>query len=117
MESKHAHARSDRGLGGVTILRLAIVLVALTALGVGVAAVAHGSSSATPAPRSGGARTPATPLTAVSMTPATGSTDVPSDATLSVVFSTPLAAHTPTPTLTPPTSRVRCTQSRMRYQW
>jgi peptidoglycan hydrolase-like protein with peptidoglycan-binding domain len=86
----------------VTILRLAIVLVALTALGVGVAAVAHGSSSATPAPRSGGARTPATPLTAVSMTPATGSTDVPSDATLSVVFSTPLAAHTPTPTLTPP---------------
>ncbi len=41
-------------------------------------------------------------LTVVSVSPANGTSGVPSDATLSVQFSAPLALHTPTPTLTPP---------------
>jgi len=102
MESKHAHASSERRLGGQAILRLAIALVALAALGVGIAAIAHGSDAASSPSGSGGAGTPPKALTVVSVSPANGTSDVPSDATLSVRFSAPLALHTPTPTLTPP---------------
>jgi peptidoglycan hydrolase-like protein with peptidoglycan-binding domain len=102
MESKHAHASSERRLGGQVILRLAIALVALVALGVGIAAFAHGSSSATSPSESGGTGTKPKPLTLLSVSPATGTSGVPSDATVSVQFSAPLALHTPTPTLSPP---------------
>ena len=102
MESKHAHANSERRLGGHAILRLAIALVALAALGVGIAAIAHGSDAASSPSGSGGAGPAPKALTVVSVSPANGTSDVPSDATLSVQFSAPLALHTPTPTLTPP---------------
>ncbi len=102
MESKHAHANSERRLGGHAILRLAIALVALAALGVGIAAIAHGSDAASSPSGSGGAGSAPKALTVVSVSPANGTSDVPSDATLSVQFSAPLALHTPTPTLTPP---------------
>jgi peptidoglycan hydrolase-like protein with peptidoglycan-binding domain len=101
MESKHAHASSERRLGGQGFLRLAIAVVALAALGVGIAAFAHGSGPANSAAGSGGGGTAAKRLTVVSVSPANGTTEVPSDATLSVQFSAPLALHTPTPTLTP----------------
>ncbi len=41
------------------------------------------------------------PLRVVSMSPADGTTQIPSDATVSVKFSVPLSAHSPTPSLTP----------------
>ncbi|MGA8726292.1 MAG: L,D-transpeptidase family protein [Acidimicrobiales bacterium] len=102
MESKHAHANSERRLGGHAILRLAIALVALAALGVGIAAIAHGSDAASSPSGSGGAGSAPKALTVVSVSPGNGTSDVPSDATLSVQFSAPLALHTSTPTLTPP---------------
>jgi peptidoglycan hydrolase-like protein with peptidoglycan-binding domain len=102
MESKHAHASTERRFGGPAILRLAIAVVALAALGVGIAAFAAGSGPASSASASGGPAAAPKPLTVVSVSPANGTSDVPSDATLSVQFSTPLALHTPTPTLSPP---------------
>jgi peptidoglycan hydrolase-like protein with peptidoglycan-binding domain len=103
MESRHAHASTERRFGGHTILRLAIAVVALAALGVGIAAFTSGSGSATSG-STGGVAPPPKPLTVVSVNPVNGTTGVPSDATLSVQFSTPLALHTPTPTLSPPIS-------------
>ena len=41
------------------------------------------------------------PLTVTSVSPADGTTLVPSDATVSVQFSVPLSTHSPTPTLSP----------------
>jgi lipoprotein-anchoring transpeptidase ErfK/SrfK len=102
MQSTHAHASSDRRLGGQVILRLLIAVVALAALGVGIAAFAHGSGSTASGSPSGATVSPPKPLTVVAVNPAGATSDVPSDATLSVEFSTPLALHTPTPTLTPP---------------
>jgi peptidoglycan hydrolase-like protein with peptidoglycan-binding domain len=55
-------------------------------------------ASPTSSPRGGASG----PLRVVSLTPVNGSTEVPSDATISVRFSGPLDSHSPTPTLTPP---------------
>ncbi len=41
------------------------------------------------------------PLSVVSVSPADGTTQIPSDATLSVQFSAPISPHSPTPTLSP----------------
>jgi peptidoglycan hydrolase-like protein with peptidoglycan-binding domain len=41
------------------------------------------------------------PLRVVSVSPANGTTQVPSDATISVQFSVPMGAHAPTPSLSP----------------
>ncbi len=101
MESKHAHASVERGHGGQVIWRLAIAVVALVALGVGVAAVVHGSGPGASATQSGTTGAAAKPLTVLSVSPANASSAVPSDATVAVQFSTPLALHTPTPTLSP----------------
>ena len=101
MESKHAHASVERGHGGQVIWRLAIAVVALVALGVGVAAFVHGSGPGASATQSGTTGAAAKPLTVLSVSPANASSAVPSDATVAVQFSTPLALHTPTPTLSP----------------
>jgi len=101
MQSKHAHANSEKRLGGHPVWRVALALVALAALGVGVGALVHGSGPGASASASGGA-SKAQPLKVLSVSPATGSSGVPSDATISVQFSATLDPHTPTPTLTPP---------------
>jgi peptidoglycan hydrolase-like protein with peptidoglycan-binding domain len=75
--------------------------------GVGFAAIAvranSSKASASPTSSPGQAGSPATtaPLTLLSVTPAAGATQVPSDATISVHFSVPVKAGSPAPTLTP----------------
>jgi len=82
------------------------VTVAVVAVGV-TAFTVHGSSgravaSPTTSPASAaGTAADDGPLTVVTVTPTDASTDVPSDATVSVQFSVPLDPHSPTPTLSP----------------
>jgi len=86
--------------------RIALVLgVLVVVAGVGAVVVARstgGRVSATPTTVAPAHAAPANrPLGIVSVSPVDGATDVPSDATLTVAFSEPLAAHTPMPSLTP----------------
>jgi len=110
MPSPHAHsktppdprARSRRGA-----IPVAVALVAVAVVGVAVAAVVVRSPSnrATAAPTTGAHAVEAAahegPFTVVSTTPVAGTSGVPTDASVSVHFSLPLAPRSPTPTLTP----------------
>lgn len=102
MPAAHAHAKKSRSAGRRIALILAVVVVVG---GVGMAVVARSTGtkvSATPTTAMPAGRTPTTgPLAIVAVSPVDGATGVPSDATITVQFSEPLAAHTPTPTLTP----------------
>ena len=111
MQAAHKHSSASRpqsarkGRRGWPIA-IALVTVAIVAVGV-TAFTVHGSSgravaSPTTSPASA-AETAADdgPLTVVTVTPTDASTDVPSDATVSVQFSVPLDPHSPTPTLSP----------------
>jgi peptidoglycan hydrolase-like protein with peptidoglycan-binding domain len=88
-------------------LVVVVVVVALLVVGVGVAAVVtKGSpSKAAASPTSVAKGTPAVdvnqPLTLVATSPADSATGVPSDASISLQFSTPLSPSSPQPTLTP----------------
>jgi peptidoglycan hydrolase-like protein with peptidoglycan-binding domain len=78
--------------------------VAVVGVGVGVVASRGAGGRASASPTSSpalevGATTG--PFDIVSVTPAAGATQVPSDATISVQFSRPLSAHSPTPSLSP----------------
>jgi hypothetical protein len=79
---------------------------ALVVAAVGITVVGHSSGGKVSAtPTTAEPAHPAAsklPLNVVAMTPVDGSTGVASDATLTVQFSVPLAAHSPTPVLTPP---------------
>ncbi|HEX3840870.1 MAG TPA: L,D-transpeptidase family protein [Acidimicrobiales bacterium] len=84
-----------------------LVVVALLVVGVGVAAVVTKGSPtrAAASPTSVAKGTPAVdvnqPLTLVAASPADNATGIPSDASISLQFSTPLSPSSPQPTLTP----------------
>ncbi len=109
MPANYAHSssarapRSPRGHKGWVV---AVTFVAVAVVGVGVAAVVvHANANrAAASPTSAPVARPAStgPLSIVSVSPADRTTEVPSDATISVQFSVPLGAHSPAPTLTPP---------------
>ncbi|HUY65984.1 MAG TPA: L,D-transpeptidase family protein [Acidimicrobiales bacterium] len=87
---------------------MGLAAVAVLGVGVGVAAFAlraPGSRAvASPPSTAAGAVAAATdpgPLSVVSVTPADGTTQIPSDATLSVRLSAPISPHSPTPSLSP----------------
>ena len=110
MPSSHAHSnrtRADRGPHGARGWIIAITAGVVVVAGVGFAAIAvranSSKASASPTSSPGQAGSPATtaPLTLLSVTPAAGATQVPSDATISVHFSVPVKACSPAPTLTP----------------
>ena len=110
MPSSHAHSnrtRADRGPHGARGWIIAITAGVVVVAGVGFAAIAvranSSKASASPTSSPGQAGSPATtaPLTLLSVTPAAGATQVPSDATISVHFSVPVKAGSPAPTLTP----------------
>ncbi len=87
---------------------IAITLVSVAVVGVVGAAVAvrGDSDRAVASPTSSlaaeiGVTTHRGPFRVISETPVSGTTQVPSDATISVRFSEPLGAHSPAPSLTP----------------
>lgn len=98
----------------VAVLIVVVALVAGAAYALGRrgtstgSAAGHTGSAPPPAGRktSTGGSSPASgdPLTVVSTTPANGAKGVAANATLTVAFSGPLAAHSPQPSLTPPVS-------------
>jgi peptidoglycan hydrolase-like protein with peptidoglycan-binding domain len=111
MPGTHAHSSSSRpereprrGRGWFVAITVGVVAV----VGVGVAAVSVHDSNAkaaadptsTPAHEAGSA-TDSGPLAVSSITPVTGATQVPSDATITVSFSRPISAQSLTPTLSP----------------
>jgi peptidoglycan hydrolase-like protein with peptidoglycan-binding domain len=109
MPSQHAHSKASRpkqgpkgGRGWFIILTAGVVVVA----GVGFAAVMvrnnSTKASATPTSPPGQLDSSTGPFTVESVSPLGGSTQVPTDATISVHFSVPLKADSPTPSLSPP---------------
>ncbi len=86
---------------------MAIAVGVVAVVGVAVAAVnlhtdRPGAAATPPPAREVGASSQSGPLTVLSVTPAAGSTLVPSDATVSVRFSLPLGRRSALPTLSPP---------------
>lgn len=111
MASSHAHSRSSRAEDSGERRRgwlLAVVVATVAVVGAGVIVVTtRGSSGASPtSPAADVAMTSHTGFEVVGVTPAEGTNQVPSDATISVDFSTPLGAHSPTPSLSPPVAGV-----------
>ena len=115
MPSDHAHSKSSaarRAPSARRVLPVAVTLVAVALVGVAVAVLVvrdpAGRASASPPPtvRAVEAAAHEGPPTVESVTPAPGATGVPTDATVSVHFSVPLSASSPTPSLTPPVSGV-----------
>jgi peptidoglycan hydrolase-like protein with peptidoglycan-binding domain len=114
MPALHAHSKSPgsatprKGHTGWTVT---IVLLTVAVIGVAVAAVTlHGSNSqADASPTTSPAKDVAAvsgPFRILTVTPADGTTEVPSDATISVQFSSPISSHSPTPSLSPAVSGV-----------
>jgi len=111
MPAAHAHSRSPgspsprtRGRGwpiGVALVAVAVLAVAVAAFALrGHASRAVASPPTTAAGVVAAAADPG-PLSVVSVSPADGTTQIPSDATLSVQFSAPISPHSPTPSLSP----------------
>ena len=105
MPSAHAHSKSP-GSGRSRAIPTVVVLVAVV-VGAAVAAVlvrnpsTKDTASSTTAVHAVEAAVHNGPFTVLSTTPVSGATDVPTDATVSVRFSSPLALHSSTPTLVP----------------
>ena len=100
-----AHAQKKSSEHGAR-RRIALILGVLAVVaGVGADVVARstgGRVSASPTTVAPAHPAPSDrPLGIVSVSPVDGATGVPSDATVTVQFSEPLAVHTPVPTLTP----------------
>ena len=106
MSGAHSPAQKQSTAHGRRYVVALGVGVALVAGAVGVTVVGHSSGGKVSAtPTTTPPAQPATsklPLNVVAVTPLDGASSVPSDATLTVQFSVPLAAHSPVPTLTPP---------------
>ncbi len=110
MPSAHAHSKSttpSRPTSGRAVWTWTLALLAVVVVGVGAAAVvvhssANRAAAASTKPATGqDASLRSGPLRVVSVTPANGTSAVPTDATVSVQFSLPLGTHSATPTLTP----------------
>ncbi|MGO8871064.1 MAG: L,D-transpeptidase family protein [Acidimicrobiales bacterium] len=107
MPATHAHSKPPWPTGWI----VAIVLVTVAVVGVSAAAFTlhgnHADASPTAAPvKAVDTSVTPGPFRVVVVTPAAGTTQVPSDATLSVQFSGPLAPRSPVPTLSPPVTGV-----------
>jgi hypothetical protein len=108
MSGAHSPSRSQSISAGHPRGRLVVlgVGVALVATAIGFTVVGHSSGGKVSAtPTTVPAVHPAAsklPLNVVAVTPVDGASGVASDATITVQFSVPLAAHSPVPTLTPP---------------
>jgi len=102
MPVAHAHTKKSSRAGRRIALVLGVVVV-VAGVGAVVASRSTGTRvSATPttvAPAHPAVST--RPLDIVAVSPVDGASGVPSNATITVQFSEPLAAHTPVPTLTP----------------
>jgi peptidoglycan hydrolase-like protein with peptidoglycan-binding domain len=111
MSAPHAHSKSTapvRARSGRGAIPIVVALVAVAVVGVAVAAVVVRNPSSRAAASPTTTAVPAVeaaahegPFTVASTTPVAGASGVPTDATISVEFSLPLGAHSPTPTLTP----------------
>jgi len=103
MPSPHAHARTATHAWRKRAALSLGVLVVVGAVGVVVLSRTTGTKvSATPTTAPPAHLAVSTrPMNVVSVSPVDGASGVPSDATITVQFSEPLAAHTPVPTLTP----------------
>jgi lipoprotein-anchoring transpeptidase ErfK/SrfK len=108
MTGAHSPSRSRSSTVGHSRHALVVLGVgmALVAGAIGVTVVAHSSGGkVSAAPTTVPSAQPAAsklPLTVVALTPADGASGVASNATITVQFSVPLAAHSPVPTVTPP---------------
>ena len=102
MPASHAHAKRHSHAGRRIGLALGAVVVVAGGVFVAVTHTTGNSVSATPTTTPAHAVTAKAPLGIVSVSPVDGATDVPSDATVTVQFTEPLAPHTPMPTLAPP---------------
>jgi peptidoglycan hydrolase-like protein with peptidoglycan-binding domain len=107
MPAAHAHSKSFRPRRWT----IAVALAGVAVVGVGVAAFSVRDNRAAASPTTTQVKavdTAATPgpFRVVGVTPAAGTSLVPSDATLSVRFSTPVDPRSPTPTLSPAASGV-----------
>ena len=107
MSGAHSHSRSRSTSAPSHRGRFVVigVVVALAVVAVGFAVIGHSTSKVSATPTTAPSSHPAAsklPLNVVSVTPVDGSSGVASDATITVQFSVPLAAHSPTPTLSPP---------------
>jgi peptidoglycan hydrolase-like protein with peptidoglycan-binding domain len=103
MPAAHAHAKNSSSAGRRIVLILG-VLVVVAGVGVAVASRSTGTKvAATPTTAPPATQTASTrPLDIVAVSPVDGATGVPSNATITVQFSEPVAAHSPMPTLSPP---------------
>ena len=111
MSGAHSPTRSRRGTRRapgharrrLVILGVGIIVVAVVA-GATIVSRSGPKVSATPTTTPPAAQAAASkqPLTVASVSPVDGAAGVPSDTTVTVTFSSPLSAHTPLPTLTPP---------------
>src|SRR5674476_1329442 len=112
MSTKHSHSQGSGEVGSgrgrtVRSLTIGIVVVAILVVGVGIATTATkgypGRAVASPTSVANALPTADThqPLTLVSSIPANGATGIPSDASISLQFSSPLNPNSPQPILTP----------------
>src|ERR1035437_9146625 len=115
MSTNHSHSQGSREVGSgrgrtVRYLTNGIVVVAILVVGVGIATIATiatkgnlGRAVASPTSVANALPTADThqPLTVVSSIPANGATGIPSDASISLQFSSPLDPNSPQPILTP----------------
>ena len=104
MKRNHAHSsnaghparrRMALALGVVVVVGVVAVAVAAHSTGPRVSATPTSTPSPDPAAST-------RPLNIVSVNPVDGASGVPSDTTVSVQFSEPIAAHSPLPSLSPP---------------
>ncbi len=112
MSTKHSHSQGSGEVGSgrgrtVRSLTIGIVVVAILVVGVGIATIITkgnlGRAGASPTAVANALPTADThqPLTVVSSIPANGATGIPSDASISLQFSSPLDPNSPQPILTP----------------
>ncbi len=105
--SQNGQSRPKTASGGHRgwLLAITLTLVAVVAVGVAAVAVRGDSGRAAASPTTSPAHelglTSTGPFRVVALTPTNGSTQVATNATVSVEFSEPLSAHSPTPSLSP----------------
>src|SRR5580698_7656031 len=109
MSGAHSHKRQSRPKTPSTgrrgwVIAITLVSVAVVAVGLAAVTIRGNSGRAAASPTSSptaeiGVTTHRGPFRVISEAPASGTTQVPSDATVSVQFSEAIGAHSPTPSL------------------
>ncbi len=104
--TRRSRPKSASGSRRGWVIAITLVAVAVVAVGATAVVMRENSTRAAASPTSTaaaeiGVTTDPGPFRILSDTPADGTTQVPSDATISVQFSEPLGDHSPTPSLSP----------------